>query len=96
MALTHPNRFRALGGGGLRVAPNLFGRATDFPCPATSRRHGLSSRYLAVIKFKDANGPGAGLCLCPLLAQLVAMHGTAGYVVTCAALHEVRLVLMPQ
>ena len=42
--------------GGLRVAPTLFGRAIDSPCPVTFPRHGLSSRYLAAIKVKDANG----------------------------------------
>jgi len=34
-----------------------------------------------------------------ILAQLVTMYGdawTSGYVVACAALHEIRLVLMSQ
>ena len=51
MVLTQPNRFRALGGGGLRVAPTLFGRAIDFHAPPRTVEQ-IPGGY----KVKDANG----------------------------------------
>ena len=53
----------------------------------------------AIRAFGTSDGSNTVRKRLTALAQLVAMRGdawTAGYVVACAALHEVRLVRMPQ